>query len=352
MAKDNNGLVAGLDLGTTFSVAMLMCAFLSIALFSVIELTIRVFFTFKSWRGLYFWSLLVATWGIAFNCLGYILKFFQVTTLNYLSCTLIIIGWTCMVTGQSVVLYSRLHLVLHNHAKVRGVLILIITNFFVCHVPVTVLVYGANSSHPKPFVKPYKIYECVQLTIFALQEVLISSLYIYYTTKIIAPAFEIRGRTRRKVMVHLIYVNAALIILDVAVLGLQYAGLYDIQTSLKPAVYAIKLKLEFHILNHLFQVMQTSGQDSHNNVRVNGRTSLSLTPKGKNSAPTYTSFVNGDSINLVEMQGQGVMRTREVIVESEDCRSERSLSEGGNAAESKEKDSPSSSQVELARAPF
>ncbi|KAF9695152.1 hypothetical protein EKO04_006705 [Ascochyta lentis] len=258
MSDNIHGVVAGLQ--TSFPTAMLMAGLLAVSFFSVIELTIWTLFTFKRWKGLYFWSLIIATWGIAFNGLGYTLKFFQVTTADYFSVTLIIIGWTCMVTGQSVVLYSRLHLVLHDDTKLRCVLILIITNFFACHVPVTALVYGVNSSKPAPFLKPYDIYERVQLTIFAFQEALISGLYIYYARDVLRITGEVRCQPRRSLMFQLIYINLILMILDIALLGLQYAGLYEIQTSLKPVVYSLKLKLEFKVLNNLLRTMEDRSQ--------------------------------------------------------------------------------------------
>ncbi|KZM25354.1 uncharacterized protein EKO05_0000645 [Ascochyta rabiei] len=259
MSDNIHGVIAGLQ--TSFPIAMLMAGLLAVSFFSVIELTVWTLSTFQRWKGLYFWSLIVATWGIAFNSLGYTLKFFQVTTANLFSVTLIIIGWICMVTGQSVVLYSRLHLVLHNHKKLRCVLIVIISNFFACHVPVTALVYGVNSSNPSPFLRPYDIYERVQLTIFACQEALISGLYIYYARGFLHTARHSRYQPRNTLMFQLIYLNLILMALDVALLGLQYTGFYEIQTSLKPAIYSLKLKLEFKVLNNLLRSTEDQSQN-------------------------------------------------------------------------------------------
>ena len=271
MSDNIHGVIAGLQI--SFPIAMLMAGFLGVAFFCVIEITIYILCTFKRWRGLYFWSLMVATWGIAFNGLGYTLKFFHVTTATLLSVTLIIIGWISMVTGQSMVLYSRLHLVLHDQNKLRGVLILILANVLTCHIPVTALVYGVNSSNPAPFVKPYEVYERVQLTVFAFQEALISGLYIYYARDVLLIAGEIRRQPRTAVMLQLIYINSILMVLDAVLLGLQYAGYYEVQTSLKPAIYSVKLKLEFNVLNNLLGATQDRSQhleafSSNNGITV------------------------------------------------------------------------------------
>jgi hypothetical protein len=52
---------------------------------------------------------------------------------------------------------------------------------------------------------------------------------------------------------HLIYINLLIISLDITLLGIQYASLFYLQGSFKPAIYAVKLKLEFVILNQLIK---------------------------------------------------------------------------------------------------
>jgi hypothetical protein len=326
MPDNTHTIATGLQTGEP--IPMLMSAFLSIAYYGVIELNLRIFFTFKRRRGLYFWSLLVSTWGVAFNCTGYIFKFFQVIRLDLLSATLIVIGWTCMVTGQSVVLWSRLNLVLYDDAKLRGILVLIIVNAVICHIPVSVLVYGMNSTSPDLFVRPYEIYERVQLTIFASQEIFISCIYIYYTSKFLGGAdnnssnsnshnaLSPQTTSRRTVMKQLIVVNLLMIAMDIVIVCLQYTGFYQVQTSFKAAAYSIKLKLEFEILNHLVTVSRLKrynpsstqpsaingdagdaddGNDDDNSFRL-PRSAVDRTPFGRaRSAPAFTTGMSTGS---------------------------------------------------------
>jgi hypothetical protein len=130
-----------------------------------------------------------------------------------------------------------------------------------------VMVYGANSSNPTPFLLPYSIYEKVQVTIFFIQELLISGLYIIHTIKILRPEGNIRGKASREVMTHLIYVNAIIVFLDLTILGLEYSGLYDIQTAYKGLVYSVKLKLEFSILNRLVELTKNGKIASQSSER-------------------------------------------------------------------------------------
>lgn len=247
MPDSGIGKVSVNSLPTTLTIT----SFIAISFYNVAELIFIIFATFKKRSGLYFWSFLVSTCGIGVYGIAFLLKDLNSISQSIAYVTLIVLGWTAMVTGQSVVLYSRLHLVLRSPSRLRLVLIMIIINAIICHIPIIVMVYGANSNNPTPFLPPYSIYEKVQVTIFFFQELIISGLYIRQTLRILRPEGNIRGKAPREVMTHLIYVNAIIVFLDLSILGLEYSGLYDIQTAYKGLVYSVKLKLEFSILNRL-----------------------------------------------------------------------------------------------------
>jgi hypothetical protein len=252
---DDNGISNGLKISP--AVAMTMAAFCAIAFYNIIELGFIIAFTFRKRKGLYFWSFVVATFGILPYTLGFAFKFFDVISQSYISVTMIVIGWYCMVTGQSFVLYSRLHLVVRDSRILHGVLAMIITNAIICHLPVTVLVYGANSNNPAAFMFPYSVYEKIQVTIFFIQESIISGLYVFSIFAMLKPSGSVKGPPLRKAMRHLMYINIAIVIMDLTILGTEYAGHYEIQTLYKGALYSVKLKLEFRILNELIDLSHT-----------------------------------------------------------------------------------------------
>lgn len=238
------------------TIAIIIVIFISIALYNVIELIVLTLGTFKKYSGLYFWSLLIATLGIAFNAIGFLFKHLELTPLANLYATLILVGWCTMITGQSVVLYSRLHIVVQHHKILRSVLIMIVVNAIWLHIPVIVLVYGSNSFNPEPFVGLYSIFEKIQLTVFFVQETIISAVYVWETSKILNLQKSIGNGRARNVMAHLIYVNVIVILLDITILVLEYTNKYNIQTAWKPFVYSVKLKLEFSVLNRLVNLVQ------------------------------------------------------------------------------------------------
>ncbi|KAG7404267.1 hypothetical protein Forpe1208_v015645 [Fusarium oxysporum f. sp. rapae] len=251
------GYRGGVDV--TISIAMTMAAFFGISLYNVIEIHVQIFLQFRKRTGLYFWSLIWASWGIAIHSIGFLLQFFQISRNSYTNITIITIGGVSMVIGQSVVLYSRLHLVVDDRRKIRWILKMIILSFFLFTVPPTVMNYGSNSSHPQPFLRPFEIYEKIMLFGFATQELIISSLYMWETRKMLRLITPNSSDTARRVMKHLIYINILIILMDISIIGTELGGAHAIQTTYKSAVYGVKLKLEFPVLNQLRAIVKRGG---------------------------------------------------------------------------------------------
>ena len=83
---------------------------------------------------------------------------------------------------------------------------------------------------------------------FFCQEVILSSIYIIETARILRHSLQ---PGTRKIMQQLILINAIILVMDLALLSLEAASLYILETLLKGIIYSIKLKLEFAILGKL-----------------------------------------------------------------------------------------------------
>lgn len=240
---------------------MILLTFIGLSCYNVAELVVLVPATFRRWRGLYFWSLLVSGCiGVVPYSIGFLLKFFTRTD-SVLSVTVLTIGWWTMVTGQSVVLYSRLHLVLRDERILRLILWLIVINVFVLHIPTTVLTYGANIVHSGEvaWVRGYNIMEKIQLTGFTIQESILSTLYVIETVKLLRLGAAVSMRPDlRSIMYQLIGINCAIMGMDLLLLSLEYADFYAVQITLKGFIYSLKLKLEFAVLGRLVDLIQGS----------------------------------------------------------------------------------------------
>lgn len=113
-----------------------------LAIYNAIELVVMVLMTFKRYSGLYFYSLIVASLAIIPYTLGFALDLLNITTgdTRWLAITLITIGWWPMVTGQAIVLWSRLHLIVIGGREMRVIRWtrwMIIINAIILHLPTT-----------------------------------------------------------------------------------------------------------------------------------------------------------------------------------------------------------------------
>lgn len=97
------------------------------------------------------------------------------------------------------------------------------------------------------------IWDKIELAAFFLQETIISLLYIRDTARHLqnVALLGTDTHTTRRILHHLIFVNVFIICLDCSLIGLCYAGFFFLQGYYKAAVYAVKLRTEFTILNQL-----------------------------------------------------------------------------------------------------
>ncbi|PYH49824.1 uncharacterized protein BP01DRAFT_7000 [Aspergillus saccharolyticus JOP 1030-1] len=254
------GLIGGYQ-GSSLVIKILMAVFSAIALYNAVELVILIFLTFTRYSGLYFWSMLLSdVLGVIPHAVGYLLEFFAVGPL-WFAVTLSTIGFYFMVPGQSIVLYSRLHLVVQSQTTLRRVLAMIIIDAIILLIPTTVLTYTTIYIGSEPIIRGYNVMERMQLAWFCAQEIVISGIYIWETINLLRLRPE-KDPQRHKSMYELIAINLVIVLLDVSLLVLEYVGLYTLQTTLKAAVYSVKLKLEFGVLRKLVSLVNTRPSES------------------------------------------------------------------------------------------
>ncbi|KAL8799495.1 MAG: hypothetical protein Q9200_007525 [Gallowayella weberi] len=314
----------------------ILAAATAIAWVFVIELDLTIFLTFRRRSGLYFWSLLISSWGCLLHGMGFILKF-AVGSGWHVNLPFIEIGWVTMVTGQAFVLYSRLHLVVRNQKTLRYILWLIIVDAFCFHIPTIVFTIGINSPSQPAWQHKFDIMERIQLVGFCLQEFLISTIYIVSTVRILGSVYH---SMTRKVMLQLILINIVCIGMDVVLIGLEFSGKYTGEASIKPMVYAIKLKLEFTVLNQLMGLSKAgftegsrwmgNGVQSHHSHELKDRTyNSSADPEAPpprravgNWAPVGPRTMRGSVSNgraMAETNDATILKTQDIEVVTENA---------------------------------
>jgi len=216
--------------------------------------------------------------------------------------------------------------------------------------------------------------EKIQVTGFCIQEFIISGLYVYATREILKPGETFQKKRFRRVMRHLILVNILVILMDITLLGTEYANLYDIQITLKGTLYSIKLRIEFSILNQLRSIVRPSGSsydhDAHSQPGARDISLHTFTTHNPNTAAQ--ALANGNSSSIYasrqtkspfhgDVNDNRVMMTTDVIVMTEELKGDyagaedQKISEGlavttggGRASRQKGVYSENSSEVEFA----
>jgi hypothetical protein len=250
----------------------------TLALYNALELLTLIFLTFKRRAGLYFWSILFASFGVLPYCLGWLVVYFDLTH-DYIGMIIETIGWVLVITGQSVVLYSRLHLILNDRMILRSVLAVIIINglVWVCpeitsyklsqltetqHTTMTVLLFRSEYSprdNRNGFNTVFNIAEKISMICFYMQELTISGLYIWKSIDILKTAF---GNTRTMVY-KLFAINIVIVMMDISLVVIELMDFYVWEQGIKLVTYSIKLKLEFAVLSELIEfVRNRSGTQS------------------------------------------------------------------------------------------
>ncbi|KAL1591562.1 hypothetical protein SLS60_011811 [Paraconiothyrium brasiliense] len=216
--------------------------------------------------------------------LGFLIKFFQVLDPNksvgYIAVVMIVVGWYMMVTGQSVVLWSRLHLLTNSRRVIRYSLYMICINVVLLGFPTSVLTFGSNANSLSTrtlthFVHGYNVMEKIQMVGYFLQELILSLIYVKETLRIlklsksaqdgimsIEDDTELKRPFARKLMYQLLAINTIIIAIDAALLAVEFANMYLVQTTLKGVVYSVKLKLEFAVLGKLVQIVRRKSNSS------------------------------------------------------------------------------------------
>lgn len=131
--------------------------------------------------------------------------------------------------------------------------------------------------------------EKIQMVGFFLQEIVLSIIYIREAVRLLKMSETVQDDTRsfedgsayghlrnanvRKTMYQLLAINVIIIAMDIALLAVEFANLYLIETTLKGVVYSIKLKLEFAVLGRLVQFVRdraNSSNESNKRPRISG----------------------------------------------------------------------------------
>ena len=124
MSDNDDGRVGGIEL--SLPRVALIAAFTALGWTNGLEVIVQALITFKRYRTLYFWSIIISSFGALLHGVGSVLKLFDVVKAQLAPALVLYFGWFFMVVGHSVVLYSRLHLIVSDRRLLTVVKYLIL----------------------------------------------------------------------------------------------------------------------------------------------------------------------------------------------------------------------------------
>lgn len=296
----------------TEAVVVVVCVTLSF--YNCIELLVLVLTGFRQWRGLYFFSLVIASAGVIPYCLGFLLEYFHLLVF-WASMLFSSIGWTMLITGQAFVLYSRLGLIVTDAKVLKAVKWMIIIDALVFHSGTTIIQYGtAYGSHKSSFLHALYYMEKIQMTGFTVQEFIISGIYLWKTVQLLR---MIQREGTRRVMWELLAINVIIILMDIALLVMEYKALRTMERAFKSVIYSVKLKLEFAVLGRLVDLVQSSHRTLSNALadvdsfvdssvsRSNALNSAPATPTARRKSetvPIWMAKLEGETSHIEQAE--------------------------------------------------
>jgi hypothetical protein len=162
-----------------------------------------------------------------------------------------------MVTGFSLVLYSRLHLIFKSIIILRILLVIIVVNCMLVQSPLFILAF-VGAPRYTVFIKVATFLSHFEV-VFAVQEVFLSSLYIYLFMKFVRQGGAKGVKYLKQTLYLLILAEVVIVVFDVALNVLLFLGWYLARRTILPFVYAFKLQIEFLVLNRLVGSRQAGG---------------------------------------------------------------------------------------------
>lgn len=176
---------------------------------------------------------------------------------------------------------------------------MILTNGFVFHSALVILQYGfaaASKSERESWLKVLNPFERVQITMFTVQEVIISGLYMRATYELLQERIIHHADKTRKALILLFVVQTVVIMLDVIIITLDLAGYFTLKAIIHSWVYGLKLELEFVVLNQLVEIAQ-AGVPGLSTIPASGTeftiTQTSETPRSPMASPNSGAPLSG-----------------------------------------------------------
>ena len=185
---------------------------------------------------------------------------------------------------------------------------MIILDAVIFHTGTTVIQYGTMyGSEQESFKRALFYMEKIQMTAFTVQEFIISGIYLWQTVQLLK---TIQREGTRRVMWELFAINVIIILMDIALLAMEYKALRAMERAFKSVIYSVKLKLEFAVLGRLVDLVQSSKRTLSNTLadvdsfvdtsisRTNTQASMGAAMHKNGNVPDWMAKLEGQTAHV------------------------------------------------------
>jgi hypothetical protein len=175
------------------------------------------------------------------------------------------------------VLYSRLHLIIDSPIVLRVLLFIILGVGFPLQIFVVVAASG-RPQHEHHYLGENVFQVAIRLDLVSIYfEIILSTSYVYLFSRFMRNGSSTAQAHLKHTLLLLIFAEGLVVATDVAVLTLWYLELYLLRLALGPFFYAVKLKVEFNILNRITSMGKRRIELKHISISAAGdETSMTI----------------------------------------------------------------------------
>ncbi|KAH4035978.1 hypothetical protein HBI38_178420 [Parastagonospora nodorum] len=287
------------DVSPSRSQLMVAHGLVGVCIYLCIEIIVRLLLRCTR-LSLYFWACSVDILAIALYVISFLVNTNMAPHSNGGLVVVTEITWWTFKVAQSMVLYSRLDLVMKNRRVCRYMLWTIIFTAVFAGLPAVITSLMNSLGYSTGIFRVYDIFDKAQLTAFFVQETAIGFLYIYATITYLKNRVSLGANRKatRRVLFCLLSVNTFIICIDCTRLGLLYTqqDYPFLQGFYTATVYAVKLRTEFTVLNQLKSTLVSE-------VRGPRRTNTTDVPPIDAELGAEGHISQGSGIELVDRTG-------------------------------------------------
>lgn len=223
-----------------------VAAVITLTYFLALESLLVASRTFERHSSVYFGSIVCTAIGIILYTTGTMCGFFGLIQDPGQILGITLSAQVMILSGFSIVIWSRLHLIIQNPEFLRGLLMLIILTSVILH-GVAIPIYLVLGFYKKK-VSPTKYAGFADSAVFTAQEAFCTSLYIFKTIRFIRSPYS--KNTQRTICL-LVLVQLTVMATDAISWFLQVSNRILIATIMHGFFYSLKLRLEIVVLNEL-----------------------------------------------------------------------------------------------------